>query len=146
MGFDYPRNVCFACNRCGLCCGDTPTRDRRILLLPAEAQRISELTSTAIDAFAEPIRDAEPYVYRMRKIQGKCLFLKDSQCTIYPDRPLICRFYPLTIRSNWRRRYIFGYTSECPKTSEGTQGALDRSFYEELYKTFRENMKQNKKN
>jgi hypothetical protein len=99
LDFEYPKNIRFICSRCAKCCGDTEEKVRSILLLEAEAERIAKKTSKNIDEFAERIEDAQPYVYRMRKTtEGKCVFLKDSLCSIYQTRPLICKFYPFKLK------------------------------------------------
>ena len=33
--------------------------------------------------------------WRLKNINGKCVFLGDEGCRIYPYRPLGCRLYPL---------------------------------------------------
>lgn len=36
---------------------------------------------------------------RLRNVDGWCYFLGDVDCTIYEDRPMGCRFYPLVLDS-----------------------------------------------
>ncbi|NUM59714.1 MAG: YkgJ family cysteine cluster protein [Bdellovibrionaceae bacterium] len=38
---------------------------------------------------------------------GKCRYLKNNKCSVYKNRPLVCREFPL--RMGWRHGY-------CPKT------------------------------
>lgn len=133
VSFDYPRRVCFQCLRCALCCGDTETRVRHVLLLKREAELISEVTSRSIDAFATEVEGREPYVYEMRKTrkEGKCIFLEDNRCDIYLSRPLICRFYPFELRLTSNRRQEFRYTEECPGIGRDGQ-PLEKGFFESL--------------
>ncbi len=110
----YPNDVSFSCSKCGLCCGDTASRKRRVLMLKSDAERISQATGFPIDSFAH-LTKKQPYVYEMHKTpDGKCMFLKDSQCTIYEYRPLICSFYPFELSTNEEGTFVFTATKECP--------------------------------
>ena len=111
--FDYPDNVCFDCSKCGLCCGDTILKKRCVLLLRSDAQKIVEHTNQSVNKFARKIYGKNPYIFEMRT-DGKCIFLKDNQCTIYAQRPLICKFYPVELTTAETGKYVFRVTSECP--------------------------------
>jgi Fe-S-cluster containining protein len=133
MKFDYPRNIRFKCLKCALCCGDTENRVRSILLFKIEAEWISRKTSKSLDEFAQHVEGFEPYVYRMKKTsEGKCLFLRNNTCSIYPERPLICRFYPFKLESVKTDRYAFDYTIECTGIGKGPQ--LEKRAFEKLFK------------
>lgn len=116
MRFDYPSDVSFTCNKCGLCCGDTIQKTRHILLTNSEAQKISQIINQPISKFAKSIKGKEPYIYEMIKSveDGKCVFLQDSRCRIYMHRPLICRFYPFELSTSDMGKYVFSVTLECP--------------------------------
>mgnify|MGYP001159234309 CR=1 FL=1 len=133
VGFIYPANASYNCNKCGLCCGDTEKKTRHILLLESEASNISAQTGLPIKEFAEETDAKAPYVYEMKKpIDGKCFFLKDNQCTIYGQRPLICRFYPFELRFDQdKETYVFDFTLECPTIGEGKK--LSRKDFEALF-------------
>lgn len=130
MRFEYPRGVRFRCLRCALCCMDVGSRERRVLLLEAEARRISETTSIGIGEFALEIVDGGPFRYIMRKENGRCAFLRDNLCSIYEVRPIICRFYPFKLERVWGRGLRFSYTEECPGIGKGPR--LRRVYFEEL--------------
>jgi Fe-S-cluster containining protein len=122
LNFDYPAGIRFECIRCGICCGDTKEKFRHVLLLRSEAERISAKTSRCMEEFANIVEDKTPYCYELRKTKdGRCVFLKDSQCTIYSSRPLICRFYPFELGHEEDSRYRFRYTQECPGLGKGTE-------------------------
>ena len=143
MEFDYPRNVRFKCERCALCCGDTKSKVRSILLLRLEAERISQKTLKSVEDFAEKIEGFEPYVYRMKKTNdGKCMFLKDKSCDIYQIRPLICMFYPFELKEAESNKHIFAYTDECPAIGKGPK--LKRGYFERLFKKIMKAMEENK--
>jgi Fe-S-cluster containining protein len=143
LKFDYPKHVRFKCDRCALCCGDTEERIRQILLLKTEANLIAEGTSISIDEFAEEIEGSDPFVYRMRKNGRRCVFLRDSLCSIYDRRPIICRFYPFKLENLGRNHYVFSYTDECPSIGKGAP--LRKSFFEELFKEFLKSMGANQR-
>ena len=121
MDFTYPSNLRFECNKCGLCCGNTRQKTRRILLLRSEAQQIVTETSCSISNFCIEIFDKSPYCYEMKKSEdGKCFFLKENQCTIYPLRPLICMFYPFQLTFDKEKNvHVFDFTFECPAINHG---------------------------
>lgn len=135
---NYPENVLFNCSKCGLCCGDTSKKTRRVLLPLLDAQRIVAITNQPIGTFADAVSGKEPYVYEMKKdAKGQCMFLKDNECTIYENRPLICRFYPFELQTNSAGVYTFVPTDECPGISscEGkTVKRLGRRYFEDLLK------------
>jgi Fe-S-cluster containining protein len=85
-----------------------------------------------VDVFAEEIRGHEPYVYQMRKTsEGKCFFLKNNSCSIYPLRPLICRFYPFQLKNIQNDMYEFAFTKECPGIGKGP--LLRKEFFRKLF-------------
>jgi Fe-S-cluster containining protein len=134
--FKYPKNVQFVCNGCALCCGDTESRRRTILLLEIEATEISRATSKRISDFAQEARGLPPYSFLMRKNdEGKCVFLDEKRCSIYQIRPLVCQFYPFELLVGDKGRYVFDYTCECPNIGEGF--VVRRSFFEELFQRSR---------
>jgi len=143
MSYTYPRNVCFKCDRCTLCCGGTENKERSILLLETEARLISKKTSMKIDDFAKATRGFEPYKYKIRKRteDGKCVFLKENLCSIYSLRPLICMFYPFQLENAGHERYMFLYTNECPGIGKGEE--LKKAFFQKLFQIFLDKTKQN---
>ena len=129
LDFTYPVNVCFECNGCGLCCGDTPQKERHILLLASEANKISAETHLLIEEFAKEITDRGPYVYEMNKPNNKCFFLKNNRCSIYESRPLICQYYPFELRFNSERGiHVFNYTLECPVINKEGKRMVKQDF------------------
>jgi Fe-S-cluster containining protein len=133
MSFDYP-TVRFKCVKCGICCGDTTEKTRHILLLTEEAEKIAETTKQPVTRFAVKIEDKTPYAFEMKKTieDGKCVFLAENRCTIYPLRPLICRFYPFELKPDESERYRFFCTDECLGVNKGKQ--LDEEYFRRLFK------------
>ncbi len=140
MGFTYPKNIRFKCTKCGLCCGDTKTKTRHVLLLKPEAERIAAHTKRALQEFTKKTEDTAPYSFEMLKnaLTGMCIFLEHNECTIYEQRPLICRFYPFELTTDERGDYVFRETLECPAiNSQGsnTEKTLGAGYFAELLKT-----------
>jgi len=133
MSSSYPKNAVFECTKCAVCCGDTETRTRHILLLTGETRHISKAISKPIEDFARKTEDHDPYTYEMKKTEseGRCVFLNKNKCTIYRLRPLICRFYPFRLETT-DGEYIFSLTNECQGI--GTGNPLRRNYFESLFR------------
>jgi len=132
LSFNYPRDVHFRCLKCASCCGDTKAHVRHILLLKLEAERIAEVTSKTIEEFARKAEGHAPYAYEMRKTkeEEKCVFLENKRCTIYPLRPLICRFYPFELKITKNGKCYFLYTKECQGIGKGKK--LTKEYFKDL--------------
>lgn len=137
VNFDYPAALRFRCTKCGICCGDTKEKIRRILLLSTEAEQIATAISQQISEFAVKTEGKAPYSYEVKKTaeNGKCVFLENNRCTIYPLRPLICRFYPFELKSATHKKHQFLYTNECPSIGKGK--TLSKNYFEELFQLAR---------
>jgi Fe-S-cluster containining protein len=133
LSYHYPNAVRFRCTKCGICCGDTEEKTRHILLLRKEARQIAAATSRPISEFAVEVEGRNPYTHEMRKTaeEGKCIFLRDNHCTVYPLRPLICRFYPFELKTQTNREHEFLYTDECPGIGKGK--VLSKNYFKKLF-------------
>ena len=141
MSFNYPVAVRFQCVKCGICCGDTKEKTRRILLLRTEAEQIATATLQPISEFTVKIKDKAPYSYEMKKTEdGKCVFLENNCCTIYSVRPLICRFYPFELKMAHSQKYTFLYTDECSGINKGPM--LNENYFRKLFRLARAKSRQ----
>lgn len=78
----------YVCHRCLKCC-----HDKLIQVNPYEAARLARRLGISTTKFlAEHLEDG---VYLRRVENGACSFLGPQGCTVHPDRPLVCRLYPL---------------------------------------------------
>jgi Fe-S-cluster containining protein len=134
MRFDYPMSLRFECLKCGICCGDTHEKTRHVLMLKTEAEQITVVTKLPISEFAVKVEGTKPYVYEMVKTaeDGKCVFLKQNQCTIYRLRPLVCRFYPFELKSATTRKQTFTPTNECSGVGKGE--VLSEEYFRSLFR------------
>ncbi len=77
----------YACQGCGRCC-----RDKAIMVNPYEAARLARGLGMSTTRF---LAEHTEGVYLRRRENGDCVFLVEGGCTVHPDRPLVCRLYPL---------------------------------------------------
>ncbi len=134
MRFDFPKNVAFECSRCGLCCGDTSAKKRHILLLKADAERLTSFLNRGISTFSVKTSDKHSYIYEMQKSpDGKCILLNNNQCSAYEARPLICRFYPFELSSRADGSYSFQATEECPGVIRCDDLSCDKKLVDAKY-------------
>lgn len=128
MNLRAPKNVRFECQRCARCCGDTSHRGRNILLLEAEVERISKQKGLRPLSFALPISNGR-YQYKMKKRNGKCIFLEGKACGIYNIRPIICQFYPFSLNRN-NGAHVFEVAKDCAGIGLGEQ--ISKEYFESL--------------
>ena len=124
-----PKEVKFNCIRCTRCC-----RERKILLLPEDVERLARATGLSVRDFAVPVEGLEPYKYRLKKPDGACIFLKGDKCTVYSYRPSACRFYPFVL-FHIGMSYVFIIAGECPGLGKGPE--LEQDFFEKYLSWFR---------
>lgn len=78
----------FTCHRCLGCC-----RFKKIQLNPYEVARLASRLTLSTTAFIARYTTGGN-VLRFDD-QGTCIFLESDGCAVHPDRPLVCRLYPL---------------------------------------------------
>lgn len=85
----------FKCQRCGDCCKGKGDGDiGGIALLPNEVKALAELRGVSRRKF----KDEHTYLRgNERLMEYPCLFYDsvEHSCTIYSNRPIVCRLYPL---------------------------------------------------
>ncbi len=90
----------FKCKKCARCCREE-YGDNTVSIFPSEIRCISLKTGLSRDEFAIPTpshdRDAKGNIHTFEWVlrkNGNCIFLQDGLCTIYENRPYICKTYP----------------------------------------------------
>ncbi len=121
----------FECQRCANCCKNTEKKVRRILLSEADAKRIRNKTKLQTKDFAYVLKGETPFKFKMKKINGKCIFLENNKCRIYSSRPLICRCFPFWIEKI-NKTFIFKATQDCSGIGKGEQ--LGKAHFSRLLK------------
>jgi Fe-S-cluster containining protein len=79
----------FKCQVCGACCSN-----KAIRVTPYEALRLARNIGLSTTQFYRECTEEGGIVLR-NKADGTCIFLASSGCTVYSDRPLVCRLFPL---------------------------------------------------
>lgn len=127
--FRYPAGVQWACVRCGACCRTPAHRERRVLLLPGDVERLEQVGHSS---FYEPSKEQEPFVGVMLKEGGECVFLGDGACEVYEYRALLCRMYPFWVEREGEG-YLVKMDDACPGIGSGDR--LDEEFFQALLRS-----------
>jgi len=96
------RTAEFSCRGCGECCSG---KDNEVMVSPDEIDQLCKATGLTPDQISEPypewIHDQGATFTFGRVLRrgedGNCMFLKNNRCTVYADRPHICRTYPFML-------------------------------------------------
>ncbi len=83
----------YRCGRCGRCCSDM-----RIQLNPYEVLRLARRLGQGSTRFLAA--HTLSGVLLKPRPDGACGLLSAGDCTVHPDRPLVCRLYPLARHVN----------------------------------------------
>ena len=103
----------YECRRCLKCC-----RHKRIQLNPYEVARMARAQGLSTTAFRTRFTHNQGGVELLQAEDGDCVFLGPDGCTVHPDRPLVCRLYPLGRFVSFDRTEIFRPAEPHPE-SEG---------------------------
>lgn len=128
----YPLSLSWICVRCTNSCRDMPRRRRKILLVRSDITRITGATRLGEEEFSTSSCGPAPYVRMMKKLKGACIFLQGSRCSVYQARPLICRFYPFSLRPSGDGRLEIGFDSACSGVGKGP--TRNEKFFQSLVK------------
>ena len=80
----------YVCHRCSRCC-----YDKVIQVNPYEVARLARHLGMSSSAFQARYTEDGAGVRLTRRADGSCGFLGPDGCSVHPDRPLVCRIYPL---------------------------------------------------
>lgn len=84
----------YVCRACSRCC-----YHKRIQVNPYEIARLARLTGQSGEQFRAKCTEDGQGTHLKQKDDGACIFLGPQGCGVHPDRPLVCRLYPLGRRS-----------------------------------------------
>lgn len=104
----------YACAACNRCC-----HHYAIKVNPYEAWRLARRLGLSTSEFAARHLANGPTL--RRTAAGACEFLGPQGCTVHPDRPLVCRLYPLSRHVAADGSETFATMTPHPQ-SEGTYG------------------------
>jgi hypothetical protein len=94
---------------------------------PYEALRLSRRLGLSTTQFFARHTEAGGTVLQTRAADRGCVFLGEHGCTVHPDRPLVCRIYPLARWISPDGDESFGHLEPHPQTAGlyGTRGTVD---------------------
>ncbi len=104
----------YACNNCKRCC-----HDKLIQVNPYEVARLADHLRVTTADFARDCLDDN--VYLKRSANGACIFLNASGCGVHPNRPMVCRIYPLGRHVDGDGSESFSHLAPHPQT-QGVYG------------------------
>lgn len=105
----------YRCGRCGSCC-----TDMRIQVNPYEVCRLARRQGLTTTHFLA--RHTVSGVRLAARPDLACGFLSAAGCAAHPDRPLVCRLYPLARHVNTNGRERFACLLPRPGSSGGYAG------------------------
>lgn len=110
----------YACGRCSRCC-----RDKGISLNPYEVLRLARNRGMTTTEFIAHHTERAGTLLR-RRDDGSCVFLGAAGCEVHPDRPLVCRIYPLARHVSGEDEETFTELEPHPQTAGryGMQGTV----------------------
>ncbi len=79
----------YKCQVCSACC-----YNKAIRIAPYEALRLSRNLGLTTTQFYSSCSE-EGGTILLNKPDGSCVFLGSRGCSVHPDRPLVCRLFPL---------------------------------------------------
>ncbi|MDD1663950.1 MAG: YkgJ family cysteine cluster protein [Methanomicrobiales archaeon] len=99
------RRIGFSCLRCGACCREGPDDSGLVFASHDEVEALVASGAGAWEEVAEPYPDSTPcgngsavtFGWCIRHSEGRCRFLSNGGCVMYPARPWICRTYPFAL-------------------------------------------------
>ena len=106
----------FSCNRCLRCC-----RDKKIQINPYESARLAKNLDLTTTEFLHRYTTDNGAFLKFKQ-NGDCRFLGPEGCLVHPDRPLVCRLYPLSRHVNDKEAEWF---SELQRHEDCTGRSLD---------------------
>lgn len=80
----------YTCRSCSACCPH-----KFIQVNPYEVARLARLLGLTTTQFREFYTEKNGAVLK-RNDEDTCVFLSEGGCSVYPERPLSCRLYPLS--------------------------------------------------
>ena len=107
----------YTCHQCNRCC-----YGMLIQLNPYEVARLAQNRGMSTSAFLDQYTELRGTALK-RDQTGACVFLTPEGCSVHPDRPLVCRIYPLGRHLGANGEESFSEISPLPQ-SEGVYGRV----------------------
>ena len=115
IDFNMTRDSAFSyqCNACSRCC-----HHKGIRVSPYEILRLARHLGISTTEFIAQHTEAGGTMLRgSEDNDSACIFLTPKGCGVHPDRPLVCRIYPLGRWVDTDGRESFGHMAPHPQTA-----------------------------
>ena len=111
----------FICKACSKCC-----HKKAIKVAPYEALRLARNLGITTTEFFTHYTERGGTFLKIKKDMN-CIFLKDQVCTVHPDRPLVCRLFPLaqTIDEEGNERFAQMPPQQDCRGEYGKEGTVE---------------------
>lgn len=122
----------FVCTQdCSDCC-----KNKRIQVNPYEIARLSSCLKITTTEFIHV--HTEQGVFLKHSNDGSCIFHSKEGCSVHPDRPLVCRLYPLGVHQSKQKNERFTLI-QFPSFCEGVlsnKGTVESYLYSQDAKSY----------
>ena len=102
----------YQCNACKRCC-----HNKAIRVTPYEILRLARRLGLSTTDFIAHHTVAGGTVLRTRDDDDACVFLNERGCGVHPDRPVVCRIYPLGRYVDPQGQESFAHLTPHPETA-----------------------------
>lgn len=123
FGLELASPFSFNCQACGACC-----HNKVIEIGPYETARLAANRGLPVEEFRRLLTE-EDGVTLLNRPDGSCVFLEGGRCAVHPDRPLVCRMFPIGLIRDSRGDERFGVMPLHPDCL----GIVDSDLTVELY-------------
>lgn len=105
----------FECSKCGVCCKNLLKNKGKTGLILHKSEinlfSLEDLRPHLAIGISPKDKDFKILTYQLKL--DKCPHLRNNLCSIYSERPLICRGFPLKIKLNVPGKYDFEMSYDC---------------------------------
>ena len=116
----WEKGLPFACTECGKCC-HARGEIAHVAVNRSEQERLARHLDLGLPEFQERFTEADAEGYRsLRFVDGQCVFLKGTSCSVHPAKPVQCRTWPFwheLLKSS--AAYARAVQSFCPGSRQG---------------------------
>jgi Fe-S-cluster containining protein len=102
----------YLCRRCLKCC-----HYKHIQLNPYEVARLARNRGVSTTQLRRDFTFEQAGTALAQTKDGACVFLGSDGCTVHPDRPLVCRLYPLGRHATWDGKERFSHLAPHPQSA-----------------------------
>jgi Fe-S-cluster containining protein len=126
----------FKCTGCAECCKNLVTLQwSGLSLFPWEKHLFPSKKVHPHLAYGASPDSKDFRIFLYKYMEQSCEKLEGNKCTIYDNRPLVCRSYPFRYVQMSRGRVFYELAPECPGVKEVNEEYNVKRHYPEIYAT-----------